>query len=243
MKFVDAYWDTRSLGDRCATLLFQTSDGKEDVAEAMRLSSEYDLITASVPSGSNLLPGELEAAGFRFVETKLCYEHDLKQVTLPEFEKRFLPDISIKEASEEEIRYMEEAIGNGLFATDKISLNPRFGVKVAGKRYINWISDEMEKGAHLYSFFYKDVLSGFFIYKESAPETVYPFLAALFPGKYEKILGVNLVFSCISLAKENEYRRYITDVSSNNLPIIRIIELLGMRIYDIQYIFMLDKKA
>lgn len=242
MKVIDAFWDSRSLGERCSTLLFDPSDERGIIAEAMKSTCEYNLITASVPLGNIVLSFELEEAGFRFIETKMCFEHDLKHVILPEIGKRFQTDIIVKTASDGETQHIYEFISEGLFTTDKIALNPRFGVKIAGKRYVNWISDEKERGAQLFAFFYKEVLSGFFIYKEPVPKTVYPFLAGLFPGKYERMLGVNLIYSSLSLAKERKYHRFITEVSSNNLPIIRINELLGMKIYDIQYIFMLDKK-
>ena len=53
-------------------------------------------------------------------------------------------------------------ITSGLFETDRIYIDKKFGPNFSALRYVNWISDEINKGAKLYKLLYNRIRNRFF---------------------------------------------------------------------------------
>lgn len=245
MKLTDARWDTRNLGVKCAEINFEPEDTIENLSDALEWSSPFDYITAKVPSGMVELSLELQQRGFSYIESLFGVSIDLSKTTVPPFVGRREGLFTCKLADGQSRERVFSEIAKGVFDTDRVALDPAFGIHASAKRYINWIRDEMNRGAFLYHVLYKDEEIAFFTMKEIIPAVeCYPFLTGLYSSWRESGLGTNAtVLMAMREARRLGYRRIRTHISSNNLPIVRMHELLGYRIDAIDQVFIRHNRA
>lgn len=238
VKTVDAFWDTRSLGVRTAEISFEMDDGLESLNEALSFANDYQYVVAKVASGNTEMLTALQQVGFSFIECSIEVTIDLRTLELPRMAKRFDQHITVEQATDVSKERIFTRIRNGLFDTDRIALDPAFSADIAARRYVNWISDELERGGELYHVFYKGDEAGFFSYKETDPGVeAFPFLAGLYEEFKTSGIGLNIaVATPAQFAKERGCRRIRTYVSSNNVPILRIHEMLGYTVSNIRYV-------
>lgn len=236
MRTIDAFWDTRSLGVKTAELDFDAEDGIDEVRAALSFAGEYVYVAAKVQSGNMVVLGALQDAGFRFVECSIELTIDLKSFELPRMAKRFDEHITIQKADDASKERIYQHIRDGIFDTDRIALDPEFSKEIAEQRYVNWIEDELARGGELYHVFYKGDEAGFFSYKETIKGVeAFPFLAGLYNEFRTSGIGLNVAVGTeAQFARDRGCKRIRTYVSSNNLPILRIHEILGYGVSNIK---------
>lgn len=239
MKVIDAFWDTRSLGVKTGEIEFQADDMLGDFQDVLHAMHTFQYIAAKVPTGRMDIVEALEDKGFAFAECSIELLVNLDQFELSGISKRFASKISCQKANEATKSRIYKEIEKGIFDTDRIFLDPKFANGLAAKRYINWIEDELARGGDVYHVYYKDQEAGFFSYKEPIPGVeAWPFLAGLYDGFKTSGLGANIVVGIeAEEAKRRGCSRIRTYVSSNNMPILRIHQMLGYTINDIRYVF------
>lgn len=239
MKVLDAFWDTRSLGVRSAELEIVETDTIDAIDYALSSVEEYQYVVAKVAAGCAGSALYLQSKGFAFIESSIEVEADLGELSFPRFVERFDKYITCRKASSGSEHSILSHVAEGLFTTDRVYLDPSFNDDLAASRYINWIKDEQSRGAELFHVYYKDDEVGFFVYKESVPGVeAYPFLAGLYNDWKSSGLGANVVVAIeMKEAQRRGCKRLRTFVSSNNLPILKIHELLGCRIRNIRNVF------
>lgn len=243
MEVIDAFWDTRNLGVRCAELTFSLDDAPPSPDELREAVSGYAYLAAKVPSGNGAVLAALQREGFSFAECSIGFRHDLKVIgdggrTLPR------EGMSHRAASEEADRaYILKRVGEGLFCTDRIYLDPAFSHELAAKRYVGWLSDELERGSLLYDVLLDGQKTGFFSYKEVEPGVSYPFLIGLYPEWRGRGLAADLVAQSLILSKKRGCRLSTTVVSSNNIAIVKAQEAAGSRIHRLQYVLTKHREA
>lgn len=239
MRFIDATWDTRSLGIPCAELVFDVSDEESSIDEAESLCAEYSYVAAKVPSGKTDLSLQLQSHGFTYIETSIELTIQLNSVTVPPVIARIEPLITSRVADDDGVNRILSKVDAGVFNTDRIFLDPHFSHAVAARRYVNWMIDEIEQGSMLYHVIYQEKEIGFFGYKERIPcIEAYPFLAGMYDEWLTSGLGANAVgLVPIREAQKHGCKRIRTYVSSNNLPVLRLHEILGYRISGLSDVF------
>lgn len=235
----DAWWDTRNLEVRCAEIEFDANDSIGEVYHALDTSSQYDYVTAKIPSGRIDLLHELENNGFQFVEALIEMRHDLKEILCSPIVRRVLQNVSYNHA-ESETDLIFDKIRDGVFDTDRVFLDKHFSHEAAANRYINWIKDELKKGATLFNICYKDTNVGFFSFKITDNNVGYPFLSGIYNSD---VIGIGnaVVTEPLKHAQETGCRYVCTHVSSNNIPIIRIHEQAGFYTSSIQYVLTIHR--
>ena len=139
MKFIETYWDDKSLGMATYEIICEDKDTAELISKSIKeiVDRGNNYIVVKVPILRYDINSILSATGFIFVETQLTlhicankfYSYTINQ------EKGY--DISIRE----EIKTMDQLeniislIGNNMFVTDRISLHNKFGKEYANIRY------------------------------------------------------------------------------------------------------------
>ena len=89
--------------------------------------------------------------------------------------------ISCHEMVPGDLDFLYGAIRDGLFGTDRVSLDPHFTAEQSSNRYVYWIRDELDRGAKACKLVYRDSVVGFFTLKQRGPEEWFAFLGGLYP--------------------------------------------------------------
>ena len=235
MKVIDAFWEKRNLGVDAISFQIDKEDSLDEIVRLIN-DDKREYQTAIIdPTRSDVLL-ELQNHGFKFMECTLSLSATADKVVIPETLKRFQSHMEYRPASENEIEMIKGIIKDGdVFKTDKISLDPFFGIKKAGIRYSFWIDDLLKTGNTLFVITYKDEVIGFEVAKLSG-DTVEAYLGGMLPSKIGRMLGAAMYVPSTTYWKEHGAKILTAVVSSNNPPILKIHESFGLIITDWKYV-------
>ena len=242
MKCVNAVWELRNLGVKTIEIEIEKSDSPEkilDMIESYR--REYDAKYVVVKSNTRYpmqISLSLQDAGFLLIENqiglKLTRESAIK--ALEEY-REFCNGISYKLADESEKQLIFDEIERGIFKTDRIALDPKFGVNVANLRYSFWIKDAIARGAYLCLTLYENEPIGFFMSRYAGNQKSDVLLGGIFnrPNSYH--YGAFHLLAGHKSFIDGNIKVNTTFVSSNNLEILKLHLMLGRTITSIRNVF------
>ncbi|CAH1201696.1 hypothetical protein PAECIP111893_01699 [Paenibacillus plantiphilus] len=238
MKRSDAFWEMRNLG---RTVLEINCDDNDTVDCLKDLASDcetYDYLVAKIPKGRLDLVHAFEDRGFRFLETQIELLYDLKKMReVSGYVKRMADQARYRKVHTlEQLNVLLSRIEEDLFITDRVSLDPLLGTKMAHTRYLNWLSDSLQTGASIYEVELKSRDIGFFYVTEIDSTTGYGALASVYKEYRKRGWGLVVLEAGFKYAKEAGYSRIITRVSSNNLEALRANLNVGFECKDMYYI-------
>ena len=235
MKVVDAFWEKRNLGVDAVSFHIEKEDTIDDVIPVIEKNNR-DYQTAIIDTSKNDILLELQNHGFRFIECSLSLSASVEKINIPEKLKRFQTQLGYRRASFDEMKMIQKIIRNGeIFKTDKIALDPYFGVKKAGVRYSFWIDDLISNGNNMYVVTFNDEIISFEVVGFSEG-VVYAYLGGTLPCKAGKMLGAATTIPGTVFWKKNGAKEFRTAVSSNNPSIIKMHRSLGLDVVDCKYI-------
>ena len=236
MKINVMPWEKRNLNVSSVQYYFEETDTFDDTIQSTLLHSDYDYELADLPVGKIDLLHQLENSGFHFIETKVKISKNLTESSSNSDVLNLFSDFNYHAASACEEEFLFEEIRKGIFCTDKVSLDPYFGIEAAGMRYMLWAKNELRhEDSTAYIVNLGNVPIGFFILKERN-NICNPFLAGLFHQKDDKGMGLSLVYYQMLQAKKDNMKKIIGDVSSNNLSSLRMYLMFGYEIKTMRYI-------
>lgn len=236
MKVIDAFWEKRNLGVDTAEFEIEPGDTAESAADIIRGSERgYNVVKA--PAGRTDFNYLMSGLGYVYNETMFHLVHNLDLSGLNSIQKRMAAAVSYAVMDNNDLNILYDEIGRGMFTTDRIALNPMFGVKTANIRYINWIKDELERGNPVYKMIYKNDTVGFFTFKEIDSGVYFPFLAGMYEKYIHSGLGLNIVIKPIELSKELGGKYNSTYVSSNNSNALMTHLSLGFQVKELTNVF------
>lgn len=236
MRTTVAAWELENLGMKTLECSFDPVDALTSVDLASM--SGFEHVVAKVPVGKIDLVHHLEEHGFRFMETQLVLKREVNGGSsdgdLGEFLLRKSSRRQIRTAGELEI--ILERVNDFLFRTDRISLDPEFGTERAALRYSRWLREVITKpDALVFEMRFRGRATGFF-YAEQAGETLGVLLGGIYSELQNTGVGPLLVLQPLQLGRELGVRSMKTEVSSNNLPVLRLYEAFGYRVADLRYV-------
>ena len=238
MKQINQIWEKRNLGIDSIEFRFDADDNAHSVIEAYNSCPPCDYILARVPDNKMDIAYKLQELGFRFSETNLHLSCNLKKLVLPNIFAKFYEHITEDIATDEEIELIYNSIKNGVFDTDKIALDPKFGKEKAGYRYYQWCKDELEKGTSTaYILYFDGKPIGFYILKKVSDLVYDSLLAGLFDKSNNVGLGFSVLYSPLAQAKKLGGTTMVTGVSSNNSASLKMHLALGYEIKSLNYVF------
>lgn len=237
MKVVDASpWEERNLGTKVFEIVCDTKDNVSDLKDCMS-NVEAPYMVVKIPSGRVDLLSVAQSYGFSLIECLISLEGDITRMELPGFYKRFIPYVKVEEPSDNIKSIVLKDIESGeIFETDRIAVDPYFSKEIAGLRYKNWVSDELSRGASLVVSYYRDEPVAFDLVKKIDENIYDALLGGLLPDKKIGGMGFLAIYAGIEQIKKLGGKKYITKVSSNNLPILKLHQAMGFAISDITYI-------
>lgn len=203
-----------------------------------KILSEHErayLLVRSPINVPELLNG-LPDAGYKFIEAYI--QLSLKKVDYiqPKFLNRLDSKATVKIADDliSQNRAFEE-IAQGMFDTDRISIDNAFGPEYAAKRYTNWIRLLISNGRKIHEVFMEGEPIGFFILDPLNDQKVRGILTGLYK-KYETSgFGTLIMKKLNDTAWELGHSTFLATVVSNNLKALRSNLIFGSTVTDIEH--------
>ncbi|WP_107839171.1 GNAT family N-acetyltransferase [Metasolibacillus meyeri] len=239
MKKVDAYWEKQNFNKKVLEVEFEMDDSLDCLGTLQGDFLNYNYIVAKVPKCKIELLHELEEFGFRFVETQMEMAMNLRklnkslQLTMKKVDKLKFEIVNNIEHLERVLAQIDE----DLFVTDRISLDPLLGNKIAHKRYINWIRDSFDREDTLIiEVLDKEDRVGFFYFTEKDNQIIQAVLASVYKTFRRRGVGLEFLQQALYWLVEMGYTKATTKVSSNNLEALRANLSVGLEVKGIYYI-------
>jgi hypothetical protein len=236
MKIVNAVWEMRNLGVICTEVTVEPRDREEVVlAQLSDLSSGYQVV--KVPVARIGIMSALHRANFAFVESSISVEHGLN-INHPEgLFARMVSASEYVSLGTKEIEHISLEIRSDMFKSDRVYLDPEFTREQAANRYVNWMMDEVSRGASIYELRVKNVGVGFFLFRDDVERIGYSALAGLYPSSKLPGFGNVLLHQVLVEAKKRKLHRLDSHVSGNNLAVVKNHIEQGFRISDMHYVY------
>lgn len=227
-------YEKRNLGVDACKFVVNIEDNPDEFVEVIR-KCNVTYQEAIIPINHLRALHMFEECGFYFMENSIQLSAERKQISIPRVAERFLNATTYTPANSEQIEIIKRHVeSSGLFSTDKIALNPHFGKAVAGKRYRLWIEDMLQTGEICYAITYNDILYGFEIVSVENGNVELKLGSAF----KDKGAGLSMITSTASYNywKNSEVKKVTTNVSSNNLNILKLHEMYGLKVSNMSYV-------
>ena len=223
MRIVNAIWEKRNLGVNVQEFYLCDDDYEKLEDELLKLDAPYQV--AKVVGGSFRVLEELQKRGFLYIEDQITMCHLLNDVYRTAIHQRMQESVGFRLMNDRDFEEMLYEVDQGMFDTDRIALDERFGMEISAKRYHNWICDLNEQGIRPYAFVYKDRVCAFVILR---PKESGVFQSVL-GGFYKEFRGTGLgvVQKEMDIVKSLHGKRIVSSVSSNNILQMRAMCLNG----------------
>jgi RimJ/RimL family protein N-acetyltransferase len=167
---------------------------------------------------------ELEAHGFRFVETVYTPRLDaLAGIGQPRH------PIQVSEATVDDMAAIE-AIAAAAFTTGRYLLDHRLAPDVNGRRYVTWVrSAAGSSGQTVLKAELDGELVGFFVIEERPDHGVYWHLTAMAPTAQGRGIGRSVWETMLQRHGRDGHRWVETTISGHNLAVMNLYARLGFR--------------
>jgi len=235
MRVINAQWEMRNLGVTCEEIIIEVGDSIVLIdSELSKLSSSYRVI--KIPCSRPDLLLYLQGRGYIFIEMLSTCSHDGELPQLTSLQQRIYSNLSCSLATSDDLNAIFEELMSGMFTTDRVAIDPKFGIPKAGKRYCGWVKDELTRGAQVFMLNYKNMPIGFFVMRLAEDKKCHAFLGGIFPGHKGGGFGYFLNYFEVIKGMELGASKIITTFSSNNTSIASVHYSLGCRLVHQQYI-------
>lgn len=229
-------WEKRNLGvESCAFYIKKDENAAECMKDLGKYQHQYQVMY--IQWGNAAALKEAQKHGFIMTEMNLHLQKKLNTEVMPSIYKRYEQHLAYSIASSGEQEWLLQTIRTGkIFTTDRVAMDSHFGLECAGRRYAYWAEDVLADGATLLLMKYKEKVISFDILVGRDNETVDAILGGLLPEFEASGLGFVGLYLISQWAKGENYKKIVTNVASNNLPILRLHELFGYGVDDLAYV-------
>lgn len=235
MDFKNATWEKRNLGILCTEVTVDAEDTPRELRDSL-LGRPEEYILVRLPIARLDLSSVLTELGYTFVETMFRLEKFLDDSVLRPPNQEAAQMSFLLNGPDSKERIFQE-IKEGMFATDRISLDAAFSPEQAAKRYCGFLTDELTQGAQLLEFFYQGTPFGFSCLRALDPEHYYQALIGIYASSRGKGLGIALSYLSSRFAFGQGGESITTSVSSNNAASLRTHLKCGFLPTHTTYIF------
>lgn len=226
MKVTDCVWEVKNLGKRTVEIEVRPDDVLgEELFEA--IDSEFDYHVFKVAPENVQANDVLCRRGYSLIETQIGLEMrraDFGFITGDSLARYLFKDLDFEDIKRpDQFEQVTSRISTDMFKTDRIALDPVFGVDFSRKRYVNWMTTEFHNQTSLfYQMGYRGDSVGFSMFR-IRNGIFYGILGGIYSDISQ---GLGLLTACAG-AKYIEMngldiKKTQTAVSSNNPPIIQV---------------------
>lgn len=240
MRTTHATWELENIGADAWEITLDASDTPEALeAEERRiaaLGAQYIVVKTPV-NCSRLLFG-LPKLGYAFVEMVFHVMIRRDAYHMPDVIARFDRGLKVTEIREADGRERVYAlIRRGIFVSDRVSIDPVFGVSKGGNRYANWLKSMLEKGGFLYEVSSGEKPIGFFVICRKDADTVDPVLMGMYDEGNDRGMGALLHKKTLDTCFTHDCKRLTSTIVSNNAKVLHVYVNAGATITDTLYTY------
>lgn len=242
MKTVYADWEKRNLGCEVYETTVDETDDQALVLTELESIPRPSIHVCNLPVGRADLYELMGVWDYTFFEAKLHTKVGVKALYgLPAAYRRVFELYAVEIVDGPSgLEEVIQEINKGIFSTDRIALDPKFGLAYANRRYANWVRDEFEGGeSMLFRILEKTTGQGvgFHLLRKPVGMTVTGLVGGLYIGAQDAGLGAVMSIAAIEATQQLGAKILVSKVSSNNIPVIRCHEACGNSIVGAEYVF------
>ena len=242
MQYKFAEWEIRNLGCRTLEVTLEKSDKLKYIAqdiENLRMQYDCQYVVVKADPILNEATRILQENEYKYIESQISLKMHRE---IAEKKYRFYSNIFDVASYEKitktsDIEFVKNEILKGIFTTDRIALDQKFGVELANKRYANWLEDEMNKNSCLYIVKDNGSNVAFFLNKPINNRVQYALLGGVFKAYENKGFGALMNYCVLDDFINSERKIMETGVSSNNIVILQLHIAFGYKIKNIINVF------
>lgn len=238
MRIVDCQWEKDNIG--CT--VFEVEIEKNDIFSSDFLQDvpSCDYLVVKVPVGLTAFNWYLGKQRFTCAETQIKYSKHINDFDFDDrFIRKMLPRVTYRVVDRlAEAGEILERITPDMFRTDRISMDPSFGPQMGCQRYCNYLRNSIRSGQNeVIGVYFDNHLVGFEMFAMDG-EVCHGKLGGIYPDV--KIPGLGFLVACSPLLFTSDRygaRRFLADVSSNNLAVVSLYEYMHSHIESMTYVF------
>lgn len=238
MTIVDAYWDERVLGVKCAEISLVASDTLDELVKVENglIASGTQYIVVKAPVAAQECLFGLPRYGHVFIETAFRLVLKRQNYLCPAMVSRFDRNIDVvRVITPEAVERVFAEIAKGIFQTDRVAIDPAFGQEMANRRYVLWIKDLIALGHGLYEVITNGKALGFFVLKRVDEHTMQGILTGAYQEFQDTGIGALIMKKLYDKVWESGCSTYLAAVVSNNFKALRSNMMFGSEIEQLTY--------
>ena len=238
MQITDCKWELDNLG---VTACEAVVGSKESLnPEFLREMTGYKYQVVKVDPGNIGANAFLEENGFRLMETQIEVELKQKEFNYEDRLLKFLaPDVSFKDVeTEEEFEALLQGMTADMFVSDRIALDPHFGLEMSYRRYRNWMKTAfVNNTASFFQILYKGEPVGFSM-SRLKDGLWHGDLGGIYPA-CDQGLGLLTAAAAFLYMKQRDLKnlKLVSCISSNNTPVISAFNYCHFNFKKFKYVF------
>ena len=240
MKTTHAVWERENIGVNAYEIALDASDTPEMLAEEEKriIADGAEYIVLKTPVNCQKLIFGLPALGYTFVEMVFHVMIRREEYHMPATIARFDRGLTVVERTEEADRQrVYDLIRKGVFVSDRVSIDPAFGVLKGGNRYANWLRTMLHNGGFLYEVMKGDKPIGFFVICRKDETTVDPVLMGMYDEQNDRGMGALLHKKTMDTCFTHDCKRLTSTIVSNNAKVLHVYVNAGAAITDTLYTY------
>ena len=244
MKIIDAVWEKRNLGVDTIEIEIEDADC---ITEGFDLKNKivnlidkdkYQYYVLKFDAGNLNMYKLANELGFSFAEMQFDFAIFKNIFANEDYSKiKRFNTLSVEEYSDEEhFDYVISKINDSMFYSDRISLDPYFGVKTANLRYLNWVKDLKKNRDYSISLFYNGSEPIGFSLNRNDGDICFGLLGGLFSEIQSSAWGLIAHYSNL-ITVFNKYTSFRTSLSSNNIKVIKLWQYFSAKMLKMRYVY------
>lgn len=238
MKAVDCFWEKKNLGKKTIEISIEETDlfNRESLEQLVKC---YEYVVVKVPMRMPLFNIGITDMGFVCIESQMNVGIVFKDFNFSKV--AHLYDDTSYEIVNDMVGFQSviSRIHPGMYSTDRISIDPKFGEAIGCQRYINWLTMEYNsKRSQLIKVIYKNEHVGFMLVR-IVNDSIELLLNGLYKEYHGKGLGFLTPASPMMYIKKDSLPviKETTCISSNNIPVVKLYNRLQFQLLSQTYVF------
>lgn len=240
MRTTHAVWERENIGVDAYEIALDAVDTPDMLVEEEKriIEAGAEYIVLKTPVNCPKLLFSLTELGYTFVETVFHVMIRRDEYHMPASIARFDRGLQVVQRTEEgELERICALICGGVFISDRVSIDPAFGVEKGGRRYANWLRSMVHNGGFLYEVLSAEKPIGFFVICRKDETTVDPVLMGLYDEQNDRGMGALLHKKTLDTCFTHDCKRLTSTIVSNNAKVLRVYVNAGATITDTLYTY------
>lgn len=246
------FWEKRNLGVLACEVTLKTNEDMNEFGRVIdELEANYDYLCVRVESSCSRPLFELPKHGFTYVEDSILLRYSVKNSQaspmIEKLNKATGEPLVFTDITDDDARFnwlLRRIEEDQMFETDRIALDPAFGLEASNRRYVGWCKDLRESGSRFYLTGNEGHEKGFSVYTKHSESHYSSPLGGSFKTPDGNPFGSPKPMKMyIDYLISKGMKTLDTTVSSNNRVMLQFHQLCGLHVRDIYHVYIKHVKT